>query len=246
MVRGLKSSCHLSWECDFHTSTEMYAKRFDGKAGEMILNRQSGLLFSFLGNIEGKKVLDVGAGHGQSAEVVLSKGGHLTAYGSGENSFYQLNKIIREKGYSVKFKVGKLYKLPFEEKAFDVAISLRMISHLPDWTVFLKELCRVAKESVIVDFAPGSSLKLFSFFLKKRTEVASRQFTTQSVDEIRRVAAGSGFISRNFERQFIIPLCFHRMLKGTLLLPLERMAQKFHLTRFVGGPVLAVFDRMEE
>ena len=246
MVGESERANHVSWGCDFHTSTEMYAKRFSGKAGEMILNRQSELLGLFLGNLEGKKVLDVGAGHGQTAEVVLSKGGHLTAYGSSEENFYQLRKTIKEKGYNVEFKVGPLYELPFEGKSFDVVISLRMISHVPDWTLFLKELCRIAKHSVIVDFAPGSSLKFFSLLLKGKMEVASRRFTTQSIEEIKSAAEESGFILRDYERQFIIPMVIHRMVKSTLLLPIEQAAQKFHLTHFIGGPVLAVFDRRQK
>ena len=239
----------MSWECDYHTSTELYARRFSGKAGEMILCRQNELLSLFLRDIEGKKVLDIGAGHGQTVEVVFSKGGHLTAYGSSEDNFHQLRKLIKElpipedKGYRVEFGVGKLYELPFEEKSFDVVISLRMISHVPDWTIFLKELCRVARDSVIIDFAPRSILTSFSFILKGKMEVASRRFTTQNLNEIKSAAEESGFILRNYERQFMIPVVIHRMLKSRLFLPLERIARKLRITRFLGGPVIAVFDR---
>ncbi len=239
------SSNHLSWTCDFHTSTELYAGRFAGRAGEIILKRQSELLERFMGDIKGKKILDVGAGHGQSAETVCSRGGELTAYGSSEGSFSQLRKAIKEKGYNIKSVVGGLDKLPFENESFDVVISLRIISHVPDWVSFLGELCRVAKDSVIFDFAPQNPgfLKMLSFFLKSRTETASREFTTQGISEIRDAADKNSFVLRDYERQFIIPIVIHRMLKGACLLPVERFARAAHLTRFIGGPVLAQLKR---
>ncbi len=240
---------HLSWECDFHTSTGLYAKRFSGSAGKMILGRQNDLLGRFLGNLSGRRVLDVGAGHGQTVEAVISEGGRFTAYGSSEDSFSQLKKVLEIRGYetgAVSLETGRLDKLPFEDGYFDIVISLRLISHVPDWTVFLRELCRIAGSSVIIDFAPGSSdfLKPLSSFLKSKIEVASREFTTQNVDEVKRAALGCGFALRDYEREFAIPMVIHRAVGRNLLLPVERMAQKFRITKFMGGPVIAVFDRI--
>lgn len=234
-----------SWACDFHTSTALYAKRFTGNAGEMVLSRQSELLERFLGDIRGRRVLDVGAGHGQSVEPVLLKGGELTAYGSSEDSFSQLKKIVREKGYNVEPAVGRLDKLPFEAESFDVVVSLRTISHVPDWVCFLRELCRVAGDSVIFDFAPGGRgfLRRVSFLLKKKTEVALREWTAQTLSEIRDVAGGCGFVLRDYERQFVIPVVIHRMIRGRYLIPVERIARRLRLTRFIGGPVLARLER---
>ena len=244
-----EKSYHLSWECDFHTSTGLYAKRFSGSAGKMILSRQNDLLGMFLGNLSGCRVLDVGAGHGQTVEAVISKGGSFTAYGSSENSFSQLKKVLKIGRYetgAVSLETGRLDKLPFEDRYFDIVISLRLISHVPDWTVFLRELCRVAGNSVIIDFAPGSSnfLKQFSSFLKSKIEVASREFTTQNMDEVKKIALECGFALRDYEREFAIPIVIHRAAGRNLLLPVERMAQKFRITKFMGGPVIAVFDRI--
>ena len=217
----------------------------------MILSRQNDLLGRFLGNLGGCRVLDVGAGHGQTVEAVISEGGSLTAYGSSENSFSQLKKVLEIKGYetgagAVSLETGRLDNLPFEDRYFDIVISLRLISHVPDWTVFLRELCRVAGSSVIIDFAPGSSnfLKPLSSFLKSKIEAASREFTTQNMDEVKKIALECGFALRDYEREFAIPMVIHRAMGRNLLLPVERMAQKFRITKFMGGPVIAVFDRI--
>lgn len=240
---------HLSWQCDFHASTEEYAKRFSSKAGEMIFERQDELLSKLLGDVYGKNMLDVGGGHGQTANLILRSGGKLTAYGSGENNFFQLKKVIKEENlqdYPLKFKVGRLDKLGFKNRDFDVVISLRLISHVPDWTIFLKELCRVAKRSVIIDFAPATMhfLNPISYTFKNKVETASREFTTQHIYEIEKIGRSCGFRLRDYHRQFVIPLVIHRLVGNKTLLPVEKIMRKIGISRFMGGPVIAVMDRV--
>ena len=38
------------------------------------------------------------------------------------------------------------------DRSFDLAVSLRVLMHTPDWRQCVAELCRVARRRVIVDF----------------------------------------------------------------------------------------------
>ncbi len=200
-----------------------------------------------MGDIAGKTVLDVGAGHGQNVRAVAGSGAVYTAYASSEQCFGALRKAVESSGMKeseINYQWGELHRLPFPDRSFDAVVSFRIISHVPDWRLFLMELCRVSAGRVIIDFAPGAScffIKLLSL-LKGRVEPASREFTTQRLKEIEKVAERAGFKGCGSEGEFVLPMVFHRMSRG-LFFPVERAASGLKITRFAGGPVIAAFER---
>lgn len=244
-----KDRYHLSWDCDCHTSGAEYAERFSGKTGDFMLEKQNEVLREFLGGLRGKRVLDAGGGHGQNAGAVLSAGGEYTALASSPGSDRMLRKKLAELSVepSDAIEYGGLEKFPFPDRSFDIAVSFRIISHVPDWRLFLGELCRVSGERVIIDFAPAARpfLEKAVFLVKGRFETASRDFTTQSAAEIAAAARESGFYLKALERQFILPMFAHRLADGGAFFGLERAAVKLGLTRFFGGPAVALLKRKE-
>ena len=242
-----KDKYHLSWDCDCHTSGPEYAQRFSGRTGEFFLARQDEVLGEFLDDISGKRVLDAGGGHGQNAGRILSAGGKYTALASSPGC----DRMLRRKlsGLNVEphdvIEYGRLDRLPFPDRSFDAVVSFRIISHVPDWRLFLGELCRVSDNKVIIDFAPAAcrlSRKVF-FLIKGRFETASREFTTQSAAEISREAGRCGFRVKEVQRQFILPMVMHRMAGSGALFGVERAAVRLGLTRFAGGPAVALLER---
>ncbi len=88
--------------------------------------------------------------------------------------------------------------------------------------------------------------KRIFFTLKGRFETASREFTTQSVSEITRLAARYGFCVKEVERQFVLPVVMHRLAGSGAFFSVERAAVKLGLTRFFGGPAVALLERREK
>ena len=213
-----------------------------------MLGRQNDVLCRFLGDLRGRKVLDAGGGHGQNAESVLSGGGEYTALASSPDCDGMLRKKLAELSAdpSDAIKYGGLWKFPFPDRSFDMAVSFRIISHVPDWRLFLGELCRVASDRVVIDFAPAArpALEKAAFLIKGRFEKASRDFTTQSAPEIAAAAGGSGFYLEALDRQFILPMVAHRLAGGAFF-GMERAGARLGLTRFLGGPAVALLKRKE-
>lgn len=238
-------AAHLSWNCDTHTSTLMYAQRFAGPVGQMLLDRQNQLLMKFLGNIQNKSILEIGAGHGQIAPVILQKTNQYIAYGSSQNSFENLKKIQAKNNLTIQYATGTLYPLPYPDCSFDSVISIRSMSHVPDWQTFLKELMRVSRSQVIFDFSPATAtwLKKIMLLLKNKSEIATRDFTTQNTTQIQTFLNNTSFTLKHCEGQFMIPLVVHRAVKSKILLPLEYVFKYLQLTKFFGGPVLASIER---
>src|SRR5206468_4069280 len=82
---------------------------------------------------------------------------------------------------------GDAHELRFDDRSFDVAVSLRVLMHAPDWGRCLSELCRVADRSVIFDYPSATSLALLESIVRRlraatgmRTE-AYRVFTGRRI-----------------------------------------------------------------
>jgi SAM-dependent methyltransferase len=240
---------HLSWTCDRYTSTLLYASRFTGSAGTIFLKRQTELIRRFLGfldPLDGHTVLDVGAGHGQATRLFVDSGAGYTAFASSTAAYAVLHKTHRELRGKFHCTAGPLDSIPFKDRSFDIVLSLRTFSHVPDWITFMKELCRLAENVVVFDYAPAGIVDFIKpaiLSLKRKFESGTRDFTAQRPSDIAREATECGFRVRDWEREFLLPLLLHRRLPYPLLLPVEGIARRTGLTGYVGGPVLVCLER---
>ena len=69
--------------------------------------------------------------------------------------------------------LGRLYKLPVADRSFDLVIAVRLISHVPEWRRLIAELCRVARQAVVIDYPSKSGLNALTpllFGMKKSVE----------------------------------------------------------------------------
>ena len=245
MITYKDNTNHLSWTCDKHTSSLLYAKRFEGTVGDMLLIRQAELISRFLNSIQDSSILDVGAGHGQTMPSLVRSGAIYTAYGSDQNSFETLKKVQQNTKLAFEYQHGSLCALPYPDQTFDHVISVRTMSHVPNWKTFLEELMRIAKNTVIFDFAPASLIWLKNIMLKLKEghEPGTRDYTTQTLDEIIEFLKDKEFYLDQYECQFVLPLFLHRKAKCKVFYPLERLFQKLNITQHLGGPILVLLKR---
>lgn len=88
-------------------------------------------------NVSRKKVLDVGCGTATYSYLFYDYTGIDNSKGMLKNS--KANVIF-----------GEAEKLPFEDKSFDIVISLSAVHNFKDYKKAIDEMKRVAKEMVIV------------------------------------------------------------------------------------------------
>jgi ubiquinone/menaquinone biosynthesis C-methylase UbiE len=84
---------------------------------------------------EGESVLDVGCGTGTLAIAAKSRVGPLgqvTGIDASPEMIGRANKKARKQGVEVHFQTAAAQSLPFQDAAFDVALSTVMLHHLPD------------------------------------------------------------------------------------------------------------------
>jgi len=86
-----------------------------------------------VGNLKGKKILDIGCGGGILAEALASKGAEVTGIDMAEMSLKVAKMHLHESGLDIDYQ-----KIPVEEYAkdnqarFDVVTCLEMLEHVPD------------------------------------------------------------------------------------------------------------------
>lgn len=118
------------------------ASRYDEKEGYLNTFEQKKLL-PLLGNIRGKRILDVGAGTGRLAvELAKFPGAEITALDVSSEMLEQLKK----KNQHIECVVGDAENLPFVSGSFDVVVAAFLVVHLKDPRRFFDEAYRVLKD----------------------------------------------------------------------------------------------------
>jgi 2-polyprenyl-3-methyl-5-hydroxy-6-metoxy-1,4-benzoquinol methylase len=225
---------------DVETSSDDYARRFYGEIGSWFLRIQEEAVLRMLTPYPGASVLDVGGGHGQLTGSLIRNGFKVSVLGSAEACKKRIKEFI-DKG-SCEFVTGNIIELPYPDRAFDVAISFRLLPHMSRWKGLIKELTRVARKAVIVDYPSKRSINFFSpslFEFKKSLEGNTRPFTLFSESELLAVFKLCNFIYAERYAEFFLPMVLHRVLKSPGFSSLtEKLCCFFGLTRLFGSPVI--------
>ncbi len=99
------------------------------------------VVMKLLGNLSGKKVLDLGCGTGRLIGHLLELGATVVACDVSE----EMMKIAKRKFNRVEFFLADAEELPFENSSFDLVIASFLVVHLQNPSFAFKEVYRVLK-----------------------------------------------------------------------------------------------------
>lgn len=143
---------------------DLAAEDYDKK--EKYLNSfEQNKVLPLLYDVEGKKILDVGAGTGRLAILLADKGAVITAL----DVSAEMLKVLRRKAgtrKNIKYVEGEAENIDFPEESFDVVVAAFLIVHLKNPTYFFKEAYRVLK--------PNGLLVVTNINQKEPPEVKTR------------------------------------------------------------------------
>ncbi|MBA3562401.1 MAG: class I SAM-dependent methyltransferase [Gammaproteobacteria bacterium] len=230
---------------DIETASADYASRFQGRAGQYFLDTQTAAIEDVLSDFDGRSVLDVGGGHGQLTELLLKRNYDVTILSSDERCYERFRGIHPH--VNVRQDVGNLLALPYPNQAFDLVISVRLLSHIERWPRLLAEFARVSSRSLVVDYPSKWSLNALTpllFALKKRIEGNTRTYTSFTAGELAGVLAEHGFAPARASKQFFLPMFVHRALDANAVVRAADTASRaVGLTHLLGSPVILRADR---
>ena len=222
-------------------------RRFGGPIGELVASTQARVLADFIGRIHDRTILDVGTGTGRAALLLARGGAHVTAVDASDEMLAVARRRAAEQSLRVRFVQGDAHALDFKSRSFDVAVSLRLLMHTPQWRQCLAELCRVADRLVIFDYPSATSAALVQAMTRRVVQAAGgrtepyRVFTDRTIV---RTLERLRFRVRSVHRQFVLPMRFHRAIGSRRFTELsEDLLDRVGLLRLFGSPVTIAAER---
>lgn len=232
---------------DLHSSTVEYAARFAGATGAWLIDAQTRALLSLVAPRNPASIIDIGGGHAQCLTPLLDHGFKPQIYSSSSDALGLSSSLVASKKVMAHF--GSLETIQLPDKEYQAVISLRILSHMRDWTRFIAELCRISSRDVIIDYATFQSFNLLAgalFHLKKLIEGNTRHFLTFWDSQLDQEFAKYGFKRAAEVRLLFWPLGLHRALKNVQLSSrLETFADLASLRNTLGSPVIVRFERRD-
>lgn len=120
---------------------DIYADEYD-KSLAYLDSFEGDKIFAMMGDVEGKRVLDIGCGTGRMIENLRKFG----AKAVGIDVSKEMLRVARKKFLSTEFVLGDAENLPFEDEEFDMVIASFVVVHLGDLRLAFEEVHRVLKD----------------------------------------------------------------------------------------------------
>jgi ubiquinone/menaquinone biosynthesis C-methylase UbiE len=229
------------------TAEQFDRAHFSGPIGELVAEREEQRLLEFVGDLQGKKVLDVGTGTGRAALALARKGAQVTGVDASAQMLNVARTRLAASNIAVEFLPGDAHALAFSDESFDVVVSLRMLMHARDWRICLGELCRVARNRLVLDYPPMLSAAALQVGMRRVAKLAGRTVETYrviSTSSIRSVLRSNGFEIVNLHRQFVLPIAFHKFMGSRrFTVRIEGLLAALGFSRIFGAPVMIAAAR---
>lgn len=222
-------------------------ERFGGPIGDLVARGQASVLTAFLGPVEARSILDVGTGTGRAALLLARAGANVTGVDASEEMLALARERSARQAVHVNFQTGDAHALDFPDRSFDCAVSLRVLMHTPRWQVCVDELCRVAKELVVLDYPSARSVALVQSLSRRVQHKLGRRTEPYRVfldGDIARALQRNGFRIRSLHRQFVLPIALHKAIGSRSFTEgAEHLFERVGLLRLFGSPVTVVAER---
>lgn len=223
---------------DVETSSDDYARRFQGSAGRYLLSIQADAVARALQGVPPGNALDVGGAHGQLVEVLRALGWQVTVHGTSA----ECEANLRRRHFGCTFLRGPLHALPAADRSFDLVVAVRLLPHVTHWSQLVGEMCRVSRRTVLFDYPSKGGLNALTpllFGVKKSIEGNTRDYRSFSRHELDVELQRHSFEIERQVKQFFLPMVVHRV--GRAALPLraaEQVCRFSGLTALAGSPVI--------
>jgi SAM-dependent methyltransferase len=248
-VNGAPAPDHYSYRhyADPANARAFDDRRFGGPIGSLVAGTQARVLANFIGRIHQRDILDVGTGTGRAALLLASGGARVTAVDASEAMLAIARRRAAADGVSIRFQIGDAHALAFPDRAFDVAVSLRLLMHTPEWARCIGELCRVAERLVVVDYPSAASFALVESLGRRAAHAVGARTEPYRVFSDRAIAEAfirCGFRVRSMHRQFVLPIALHKIIGSRrFTLGVEGALDRVGLLKLAGSPVSIVAER---
>ncbi len=150
---------------------DLYAEFYDKKF-KFLDSFEKDELMRMVGDINGKKVLDVGCGTGRLERKLIDAGAEII----GIDVSSEMIKAAKKKFPKVEFVKGDIENLPFEDEAFDLVVCSFVVVHLKNLDKAFEEIYRVLKPGGTFVLTNINQRKAPKLDIKGRGEIVIKSF----------------------------------------------------------------------
>ncbi len=187
-------------------------KRFTGLGGRIINRREKNNVLNMLGDIEGKKIMDLGAGTCRYSVEFASKGAEVTALDISSEMLGEGEKKAEERGVkdNIEFVQGDAKNTDYDDEEFDIVTSLRVFHVIDDPRALFKEMERLTNDRVLFDFFNLWSARiLYNKFL-------SMDSTLRRKRKLKKLLVKNDFYNIQVKRDFLCPYGLYRFTPSSI------------------------------
>jgi ubiquinone/menaquinone biosynthesis C-methylase UbiE len=102
-------------------------------------------ILSHLGDVGGKKILDLGCGAGENSVYFAKKGAHCVAADYSPGMVEIATKLAAKNGVEIEGAIVNAMALDFDDNSFDIVYAANLLHHLPEPEACIREMYRVLK-----------------------------------------------------------------------------------------------------
>ncbi len=160
---------HDHWAEDINLDEVMVEESFEActaPENRFIINR--------LGDIRGKRLLDVGCGAGEAAVYFAKKGAEVTATDISERMLDVAQKLAKRHNVNINTKISSSDHINFPDETFDIVYAANLLHHV-DIEPTLREVSRILKRGgIFASWDPIAHNPIINVYRRMATEVRTR------------------------------------------------------------------------
>jgi SAM-dependent methyltransferase len=126
---------------------EGYARWRGSTLGAITEELERGLVLELVGDVSGKRVLEIGCGDGALAVELTRRGASMTAIDASEAMITAAKQRANASSVAIDFRVAAAQDLPFASGQFDLIVAFTILCFVEDAAPVFGEIARVLRPS---------------------------------------------------------------------------------------------------
>jgi SAM-dependent methyltransferase len=145
-------------------------------------------ILSHLGDLQGKRLLDLGCGAGENSVYFASKGADCVAADYSPGMVDVALHLAAANGVTIAGQVINAMAIAFPDNSFDIVYAANLLHHIPEPAIALREMHRVVKPGGKVCFwDPLKHNPVINVYRRMATEVRTEDETPLDIDIVKTV-----------------------------------------------------------
>jgi ubiquinone biosynthesis O-methyltransferase len=187
---------------------EVYTRWRASEIGATTERLESQLVLELVGDVDGRRVLDVGCGDGELALELTKRGAVVTGIDASAAMIDAAKRRATQYNVDITFQVGPAEQLPFAAEQFDVVTAITILCFVDDAAPVFREFTRVLRPGGRLVIGELGKWSTWAAARRIRAWLGSRlwrQGRFWTANELRRLAGQAGLVVENVRGAIYYP-----------------------------------------